>query len=254
MQYFIDTEFHSYKRKPLFGKAFDTIELISVGIVSEDSREFYAISKDFDVEAAWNNEWLRENVLKPIWAELIQKERYAREYHSDLVSFTYKGIRNLIKWNGKSNEQIVREIISFIAYSEHKDLHPSDLHSQLAKQSGILFKNVQFYGYMSTFDYVVLTNTFGGMDKWPSGFPYYFNDMAQMLDEKVREKADGVKNALLNGVYPIPEKELQSDADRFEDMMIMYKSSEEYPKEPTSHHALLDAKWNLELYKFIQTL
>lgn len=36
MKYFLDTEFHEFQKKPLFGKPIDTIELISIGIVSED--------------------------------------------------------------------------------------------------------------------------------------------------------------------------------------------------------------------------
>ena len=54
MKYYLDTEFHEYQRRPLFSKPFRTIELISIGIVAEDGREYYAISKDFDLKAAWN--------------------------------------------------------------------------------------------------------------------------------------------------------------------------------------------------------
>jgi len=70
-----------------------TIDLISIGIVAEDGREYYAISKDFNLKEAWNRYnikpfltsenhflndikvyWLRENVLKPIWEELHYKQ------------------------------------------------------------------------------------------------------------------------------------------------------------------------------------
>lgn len=95
MKYFIDTEFNErglLTRKSFFNKyrQINTIELISIGIVAEDGREYYAISKDFDLKAAWNKYdlkkvtcpitgalsdvtkkeyWLRENVLKPIFDE-----------------------------------------------------------------------------------------------------------------------------------------------------------------------------------------
>lgn len=52
MKYFIDTEFIEDGH---------TIDLISIGIVSEDDREFYAISKEFNPEKA--NTWVQENVL-----------------------------------------------------------------------------------------------------------------------------------------------------------------------------------------------
>jgi hypothetical protein len=54
MRYFIDTEF--IERGPNF-----PIQLISIGIVSEDGREFYAVSSDFDPATA--SEWVKNNVL-----------------------------------------------------------------------------------------------------------------------------------------------------------------------------------------------
>lgn len=52
MRYFYDTEFIED------GK---TIELISIGVVAEDGREFYAVSNEFDMRKA--NKWVRENVI-----------------------------------------------------------------------------------------------------------------------------------------------------------------------------------------------
>ena len=55
MKYFIDTEFLEGPQKGWFGKTTKpTIDLISVGIVCEDGREYYAISKDFNLKEAWN--------------------------------------------------------------------------------------------------------------------------------------------------------------------------------------------------------
>jgi hypothetical protein len=51
-RYFIDTEFLED------GK---TIELVSIGVVCEDGREYYAVSTDFDAGAAIP--WVREHVL-----------------------------------------------------------------------------------------------------------------------------------------------------------------------------------------------
>ncbi|WP_288831329.1 polyadenylate-specific 3'-exoribonuclease AS [uncultured Corynebacterium sp.] len=52
MRYFYDTEFIEDGR---------TIELVSIGIVAEDGREYYAVSTDFDASRA--NQWVRKNVL-----------------------------------------------------------------------------------------------------------------------------------------------------------------------------------------------
>ena len=54
MRFFINTEFS--ERGPRH-----PIELISIAIVSEDGREFYAHSAEYDVSAC--NPWVRKNVL-----------------------------------------------------------------------------------------------------------------------------------------------------------------------------------------------
>lgn len=52
MRYFYDTEFIDNGR---------IIDLISIGVVAEDGREFYAVSTEFDPESA--GRWVRHNVL-----------------------------------------------------------------------------------------------------------------------------------------------------------------------------------------------
>jgi hypothetical protein len=58
MNYYLDTEFiEGQQSLRLFGiptKSLPTIDLISIGIVSQDGREYYAVSKDFNLKEAWN--------------------------------------------------------------------------------------------------------------------------------------------------------------------------------------------------------
>lgn len=140
MKYFLDTEFHEYKKKPLFGKTIDTIELISIGIVADDDRSYYAICKDFDIKAAWNKwqprmgqgdrnniepreYWIRENVLKSIWIELHQKELASDWRKNQLMiasnkgakdHFCYRSLKRLIDKYGKTRVQIAEEITEFV--------------------------------------------------------------------------------------------------------------------------------------------
>lgn len=51
-RYFIDTEFSEDGR---------TIELISIALVSESGKEYYAVSSDFDTDQV--NDWVKSNVL-----------------------------------------------------------------------------------------------------------------------------------------------------------------------------------------------
>jgi len=55
MKYFFDTEFIEDGR---------TIDLISIGIVSEDGRDYYAINGECDFSKA--NDWVVDNVLRPM--------------------------------------------------------------------------------------------------------------------------------------------------------------------------------------------
>ncbi len=56
MKYWFDTEFHDRTDK--------IIDLISIGVVAEDGREYYAVSADYDRSLA--DEWLRNNVLNQL--------------------------------------------------------------------------------------------------------------------------------------------------------------------------------------------
>lgn len=57
MRYFLDTEF----REPDGDYYLEQVELISLGIVSADGREFYAVSSEFDESKC--GPWLQANVL-----------------------------------------------------------------------------------------------------------------------------------------------------------------------------------------------
>ena len=75
MKYYIDTEFHEYKKNGV-----NTIELISIAIVTDKGNELYLVSYEFDLAAACKNEWLHDNVIKklPIIEEWVSLE-YIKE-------------------------------------------------------------------------------------------------------------------------------------------------------------------------------
>jgi hypothetical protein len=57
MRYFFDTEFYEHARA-----GHSSIELISIGMISEDGRELYLENATFDWDQPMTDEWLRENV------------------------------------------------------------------------------------------------------------------------------------------------------------------------------------------------
>jgi hypothetical protein len=172
MRYFIDTEFHEGFHKPLFGRRRHFIDLISIGIFAEDGREYYAISNDFDLKAAWNNLWLREYVLRPIyvehWAEGHTPNPFSRSSFQDFIMD--------MECISKPNEQIAQEIKAFVNHGVGKP---------------------EFYGYYADYDWVVFCSLFGRMIDLPEGFPMYCRDLKQMLDEKAEHYSIDIPRSML---------------------------------------------------------
>lgn len=240
MRYFMDTEFHEYKKKPLLGKGVDTIELISIGIVSDD-KEFYALCKEFNLRAAWNNKWLRTNVLKPIYEEFVEKLRKDMTSHKKSVindwyvsfitrKFNYRSMKLIFDRFGRTKAQIAKEIVYFVGgfYNEVQgDIGHYKCHTK-----------PEFYAYYADYDWVVFCWLFGRMIDLPEGFPMYCRDLKQYLvdidplvcgkDPYIRGKHGGI----------------EFDISRHK----------RYPAKENGHSALYDARWNKKLYDFIQFL
>lgn len=252
MKYYLDTEFIEGKQDKRFlgfkyGETPPTIDLISIGIVSEDGREYYAISKDFNLYEAWNRYqmkqvygdvrnrypygvkeyWIRENVLLPIHYELALNEN---SFNKDNLSYDewkyiitsrengvysdrhFNTLQKLINKYGKTNREIAEEVKDFCRVPCEYDFP-------------------EFYAYYADYDWVVFCQLFGTMNDLPSGFPMYCTDLKQILDNI---KFECPNNLEMWG------KEL--------------KQHPHYPKQENEHNALADAKWNKKLHNFLNSL
>jgi len=76
MRFWFDTEFIEN------GK---TIDLISIGVVAEDGREYYAENVECDHDKA--SDWVRENVYPHLTGEVMQRSEIAE----DLIAFMGDG-------------------------------------------------------------------------------------------------------------------------------------------------------------------
>lgn len=268
MKYFIDTEFlEGVQERPLMlrnklghwmiGKPKPTIDLISIGIVAEDGREYYAISKDFNLKEAWDRceekvnmnykpnfgggsdghynpqfikeYWIRENVLKPICKELAEKEEIFA--YGENNYFIYKVCKKLIKKYGKTNKQIAEEIKEFV-YIPYKIDWIKETGSEICGFNEFLKRkqSIEFYGYYADYDWVVFCWLFGKMVDLPTGFPMYCIDLKQELDriEKIQKEKQ---------IFFLPLKEY-----------------EKYPKQTNEHNALSDSRFVKDLYYFLKNL
>lgn len=257
-KFFYDTEFLEGTQKKRFlgipyGNTSPTIDLISIGIVSEDEQEYYAVSKDFNVWEAWNRYdvaeqtnyekdngfsgrkiyWIRENVLYPIFYDLFKKHNKMEvdDYFGNLNNFigdmerdmkrAFKIFKSLISLYGKSRKKIAEEVQEFIIPKKALNLLPREL-----------------WGYYSDYDHVVFCWLFGKMLDLPEGFPMYTKDLKQSYDFynknfKKRKSLSAVMPHLID----------------FENL----KDHPDYPKQENEHNALSDARWNKKLYEFLKS-
>jgi len=237
-KYFIDTEFHEYRRRDSFyiwRPYTPTIDLISIGIVCEDGREFYALHSGCNIKAIWNSDdkWLKENVLLPIFMEYRQKHfdishKAALKY----PHFSLEAMQEIFREHGWSRQELMRQIPKFIYpqdYFNTPELHMSGFEyygGDWKKGLDFIFKShlehdfplPEFYGYYSAYDWVVFCWIFGRMIELPKGFPMYCIDLKQMMDDVGACKSDPN--------FPYQDKR-------------------------TEHNALEDARWNMMLYNYL---
>lgn len=140
MRYWFDTEFIED------GK---TIDLISIGIVAEDGREFYAESTEADLDKA--SDWVRENVIKHLWSHRPDK-REANLWSRD------GGVGSLL-----SRQHIASEVQAFCDPSK--------------------YGKPECWAYYADYDWVVLCQLFGTMMDLPKGWPMYCRDIKQLCDD-----------------------------------------------------------------------
>lgn len=134
MKYYFDTEFIEKPQK---------IDLISIGIVSEDGRELYLVNSECRTIEA--DDWVRKNVLYTMF-----------EYIGDGLECGF----NCDCENVLTKKEIANEILKFIGY----DSKP------------------EFWAYYADYDWVVFCWLWGRMIDKPEHFPFYCKDLQQEID------------------------------------------------------------------------
>jgi hypothetical protein len=172
---FYDTEFIDDGR---------TIDLISIGMVAEDGREYYAVSSEFDRKQLAASEWLMANV----WPSLPQVRGDARMMALASIregSPPIKYVRSLFADGDpcvKSRRQIATDVRNFICspYSQND--------------------KAELWAWYGAYDHVALAQLWGPMVGQPRGVPMWTNDLKQeaqrLGNPRVPEQAEGQHNAL----------------------------------------------------------
>lgn len=156
MRYFLDSEFVED------GK---TIDLISIGLVCEDGRAFYCISKEFDFLRAWNDVWIRENVLRPIY----------QESDSCRDDFNLERAVDVIRRVGRSRAEIAEAIYQFLAYEAI-----SDGYKEATKCSEDCYAECLFWTPFGSHEWVAFLQLLGSPDNLPEDLPTYCQNIKQL--------------------------------------------------------------------------
>jgi hypothetical protein len=145
------------------------IHPISLGMVREDDKTLYVITADLLLlRAAYQNEWLRKNVIPHLPVKMFKGQLEWDHDHEDIKKVFFNhghfGIREQVK--------------NFISSTPQPEL----------------------WGYYSAYDHVVYAQLFGRMIDLPEGFPMFTHDLKQEMvrlgNPWVPEQLEGAHNAL----------------------------------------------------------
>ncbi|HEY9610579.1 hypothetical protein [Allocoleopsis sp.] len=166
--YFIDAEFIEDSRRR-------TIDLISIGIVCDDGREYYACNDECDLSKA--NDWVKASVIP----SLPSKHIGVNPGNPD-VSPSVR--QDILRW--KTRDMIAADILEFCSPKK--------------------YGNPIYWGEWSSFDWVVFCWIFGDMIDLPEGFPMRCRDVIQWAEDHLgigeeelppSLETEGNRNALL---------------------------------------------------------
>lgn len=136
-----------------------TIELISVGIVAEDGREYYAVNEEMPVERIQRRLWLMQNVVPhlPLSPGGVSKSffgdnsaphgRFSLDRHDSRV---------------KPRRVIANEVRDFLVGTGPEPA-----------------SDVELWAYYGAYDHVLLCQLWGSMVNHPAGVPMWTNDLMQ---------------------------------------------------------------------------
>ncbi|MFD4912867.1 3'-5' exoribonuclease domain-containing protein [Streptomyces virginiae] len=125
-----------------------TIELISIGMVCDDGREYYAVKRDLPIRKIRKHPWLMENVVPGLpkaygdWRNHMP-QHWLFNYHDPAV---------------KPRKRIADEVTDFIRLAG---------------------PDVQLWANYGAYDYVALAQLWGRLIDLPDGVPMFTHDIQQ---------------------------------------------------------------------------
>lgn len=171
-----------------------TIGLLSIGIVADDGREYYAVVDDtWTIQQAVEHPWLRENVVPSLPVKVYEHVGGMGTAHTRDGRFVEFGQR--WDWDRahpdyehvKPRQQVANEVRNFLA--------PRPLNFKAADAC-------ELWADYGAYDHVALAQLWGPMIELPPGIPMWTNDLRQVIarlgltDADLPQQEAGQHNAL----------------------------------------------------------
>jgi hypothetical protein len=176
LRFFLDTEFiENGRHNPLY--------LLSIGVICENGATFYA--ENFQAPFELANDFVKENVYPHL------RITDMKGYSAGALCVRRIGLESI-----HSPEHIANELQRFIWENCQKG---NPIFQYKNGQTIQATTKPEFWGYFCDYDWVLFCQLFGTMSELPKGFPYYCNDLKQLmklagenrsLDELVGEKSN----------------------------------------------------------------
>lgn len=150
-----------------------TIELISIGIVCEDGREYYAVNSDADWDRIRKNDWLMDNVVRHLPTHStgqVQK----RDGFGDL-GWSWGGIdkrSTLVKPKWVIANEVREFIVGHITPMGEKNGEPAYWSNDMP----------ELWAYYGAYDHVALAQLWGRMIDLPKLMPMWTHDLMQLIE------------------------------------------------------------------------
>jgi hypothetical protein len=157
---FLDTEFIEDGR---------TIDLVSIGMVREDGRSYYAQALGFDPSRA--SKWVQDNVLS-----LLRRCDLGAELAAEMESHERSGrpCSSMCPW--RSRAELRQEIMAFVASPR---LGAAPAREPWEREEP------EFWADYASYDWVALCQIFGTMMEKPDGWPAWCRDVQQLRGARV---------------------------------------------------------------------
>ena len=155
-----------------------TIDLISIGMIAEDGREYYAVSRELNRVALCASDWLRANVAPSLPVSFWDVFRRRAKPDTPRSYEMWWNTEHPDWKHVKDRATIADEVCAFIQDTP----------------------DVELWAWYAAYDHVALCQLWGPMIALPKGVPMYTNDLKQECDRlgnpRFPEQTVGEHNAL----------------------------------------------------------